>query len=301
MAGFLSVERISALAVELLGRSIVLPGTVQRVPGADYAGSGGKTIVRVPRRRVAQEYEASITYGSIDEFPVEVNLVRWFDGVQISTAEATLDIVDFGRQVLSPMIQGIAEAGENCLADVMNAVEPASAWTDLDDADKTRSDLLLIREQLTQNNVPAGNRTLAVSPEVASGILRVPEFVKANEAGSPDALRNASIGRVYGMDCVESNALEAGSAVAYHRSGFAFATLAPAAPQGGASVSTQAVDGVSCRCVLAYDTASGQDTILVDTYGGAAMITDPDDDDSGDESGDGQLAKRVIRVVNESS
>jgi hypothetical protein len=281
----INAATISQVAVELLARTIVLPQTVTRVPVADYTGSGGKTLIRVPQRRTASEVDGSLEYSSIDETPVELDVTRWYDGVSITNEDSTLSLVVFGRQVIAPMTAAISEAGEDVLGVAMNGVESSFDWSDLTDPEKTRDDVLLIRETLTTNKAPQGNRTLACAPDVVTGLLRIENFVKANEAGTTDALRNALVGRVFGLDVVESPALEAGSAVGYHRSGFAFATMSPSLPFGGAAAAASEVNGIALRTVFAYDTATGGDVILLDTYGGAVM-TDAD---------------RVVRVGSEES
>jgi hypothetical protein len=274
----ITAERVSALAVEILARTVVLPSRVSRIPATDWPGSGGKTLVRVPQRRAATEFTGTINYGSIDEDPVEVEVSRWYDAVTLTTDETTLEIVEFGRQVIAPMTRAIVEAGENALAAEMNALTPEQDWTDLTDPDATRDDVLLMREALTTAGNPLAGRTLAVAPDVASAILRI--LAKANEAGSPEELRNGVIGRLFGFDVVESPVLEPGSGVAFHSSGFAFATLSPALPQGGASAASSVVDGIALRTVFAYDTSTGSDAILLDTYGGAALVSNEEDSDA---------------------
>lgn len=281
---FISLERLSELAVELLSRTIVLPATVLRVPNTDYDGSGGTVTIRVPQRRTAEPVEGALEYGNIDETPVQVEVARWYDAAKVTTDQRSLEIVSFGSQVLQPMVAAVAEAGENVLATTMNEVEATADFSDLTDAEATREDILAIREGLTTNDVPQANRTLACSPDVITGLLRIPDFVRSNESGSDSALRNAIMGRLFGLDVIESNALETGSAVGYHRSAFAFTSLAPALPDG-AKAAHAVADGLALRIVYSYLTSDASDVILVDTYGGA-VLTDAD---------------RVIRYGNGSS
>jgi hypothetical protein len=76
--------------------------------------------------------------------------------------------------------------------------------------------------------------------------------VKANESGSASALRDAVIGRVYGFTVVESNALTEDEAVAYHSSGFVFATKAPSQVNGADSASVSE-NGIAMRAVRDFD------------------------------------------------
>jgi hypothetical protein len=275
MAFILDTEKISALAVELLARTLVLPATVSRVPGEDYRGTGGTTVVRVPQRRTALEQENpgdSITLTAIDEVPVTVDLKHLYDAARLSDEDLTLGIENFGRQVLQPMIAAVAEGGEDVLANVMDGVTPSFDFTDLTDPEATEGDVLLARETLTSADVPAGGRFLAVAPDVATTMLRLDKFSKVNESGSPSALRDATLGTIYGMTVVESSALEASSAVAYHRSGFAFATLAPSIPRGAGSAAVANAQGVALRVVYDYSIQILSDAIAVSTFGGAATV-----------------------------
>jgi hypothetical protein len=98
------------------------------------------------------------------------------------------------------------------------------------------------------------------------------KFTKVNESGSSDALRNAVIGRVYGFNVVETPALEADSAVAYHSSAFVWASKVPANPRGAASSSGAVAQGIGLRQVFQYDAGHAQDQSLLSTYAGAAAV-----------------------------
>jgi hypothetical protein len=301
MAGFISAERVSALAVELLARTIVLPATVTRVPVVDYTGSGGRVLIRVPQRREAKEFSGTINYDNINEDQVEVDAVRWYDGVNVTTEQKTLEVVSFGQQVIAPMVTAIAEAGEQLLGDAMNDLTPEQDWTDLSDPDKTRDDVLQLRAELTQANVPLADRTLACAPDVASAILRILAR-SAADTGSDAELRSGVVGRFLGFTIVESNALAPGSGVAYHRSGFAFTTMAPALPEGGVQAARTTNSGIALRTVYAFDPSTGDDVILLDTFGGAAFISNAEDG-SDSESSDvvADNGPRAIRFAPESS
>jgi hypothetical protein len=272
---FLTAERISALVVELLARSIVLPGTVNRVPGTDYTGSGGSTKVRIPQPRSAREQLLPgdpITYAAIDELSIDVVLSHWYDAVLISDEALTLEIVEFGKQVLTPMISAVVEAGEDQLAGAMNALAADASFALAESEADTKDVLLAARETLTKNKNPAGGRFLAVSPEIATRLLSVPEFVKVDESGSVSALRDATIGRIYGMTVFESNALTAGTALSYHRMGFAFATLAPAIPRGAGFAAAEMKDGIAIRTVMDFDPGVLSDVLAISTFGGASLV-----------------------------
>ena len=269
---------ISALAVELLRRSLVLPATVSRVPGGEYGGpSGGTVTLRVPQARTALEQStpgADITTSGISETPVNVSVSHWYDAAIVTDEELSMELVDFGRQVLAPQVAAVAEAGEDELADVMNAVtaDATIEWAATSTPDADKATVLAIREKLTTNKVPAGNRWCAVAPDIATRLLGVPGFVEADKRGSASAIESAEIGQVYGIRFVESAAITAGTSVAYHSSAFAFGTMPPVSPPGNVDSSSASEGGVALRHVLAFDAGKLSTISAVSTFSGAATV-----------------------------
>lgn len=283
----ITAEQISTLAVELLARTLVLPQSVARVPRQDYSGSGGTVIVRVPQRRTALEQMSPgdpITPAGIDETPVQIVVRHLYDAAPVTDEDLTLAIISFGVQVLQPLVASVAEAAEDILGGAINGVAPSFGWTDLTDPAKTEADILLARQTLTENDVPLGGRFLAVAPDVASVLLSLDKFSKVNESGSPGALRDAILGRIFGLWAVETNALEAGTAVGYHRSAFVFASLAPATPAGAASSATSVAQGIALRAVRDFDVSHLTEIAAVSCFAGASLVD----------------ADRAVRIASES-
>jgi hypothetical protein len=270
----LTASKIAEVAVELLARSVVLPATVTRVGEADYSGSGGTVTVRVRNPIAARTQNtpgATITYDAADEIGVDVSLSHFYRGVVLTDEDLAYNLVDFGRQILAPSIAGVAARAEAALAGVMNAITPEVEFAATASASDTRATLLEVREALSTADVPAGNRFLAVSPSIATRLLGVDEFVKVNESGSTSALRDAVIGKVFGFTVVESNALTADEACAYHSSGFVFASKAPAPAQSAESASVSE-GGLALRAVRDFDASKLAEVAVVSTFAGAAAV-----------------------------
>jgi hypothetical protein len=294
---FLTSAPISKLAIELLTRSLVLVNTVARVPGDEYGGpSGGTVTIRVPQPRTANEQStpsATITLVDQDEWPVDVTLSHIYDGIRVSDEDLSLKIEDFGRQVLRPQVAAVATAAENKLATAMNAltVDPVIEFAATASESDTRDVILAIREQMTDNDVPAGDRWVACAPDIVTRLLNIPELVRVDQSGSRTALRDAIVGRAYGLNFVESNAITDGTAVGYHSSGFGFGNRAPTSNTAGADSSTETENGVTLRHTLAFDATRLATISVVSTFAGAAAVPDSDPDESGDPE-----YPRVIRV-----
>jgi hypothetical protein len=114
--------------------------------------------------------------------------------------------------------------------------------------------------------------------------------------GAASALADASIGRLYGFNVVESGALTAGSAVAYHQSGIVFVTKAPAIPRGAPSAAGVAASGLALRQVFGFDSSTLSDASIISTFAGAALVTETGDE----ESGEPEIARVVGLAIDES-
>ena len=291
----LTAKGIASVEAALLTRSLVLPNTVTIVPGGEYAGPNGDTItVRVPQPESARTQStrgAEITYDDITEIPVDVQLAHLYHGKLISDEERTLDLESFAAQIGRVQIAAVATGAEDELATVMNNLTADAEYAATADAGNTRAGILVAREFLGRENAPAGDRWLAVSPEIASRLLSVADFVKVNEAGSSTALRQAVIGTIFGLTVVESSALAAGTACAYHQSGFAFANRVPVAPNGASESATFSEGGVGVRHIFQYVPDKLSDASVVSTFAGAAAVVDEPD------SGSGTQARRYFKLT----
>lgn len=272
----LTADIISRTAVGLLTRNLVLPQTVLRVAQTEFTGGNGDTItIRVPVKVAARTQAtpgAAITYDDITETPVTLSVAHLYNGVKITDEDLAMNIANFGAQIIDPQVAGVAEGAEDELAAAMNGLAVDESFALVPDPDDTLAAILAARQALSQADVPQGDRYFAVSPEIATRILSVPEFTRADESGSDNSLRNAVIGRLYGFTFVESNALAAGTAVAYHRTSFAMANFAPPVPAGAADGAAMSMSGVALRWVRHYDPDILSDRSVVSTFAGAAAV-----------------------------
>jgi hypothetical protein len=270
----LTAQGISSLAIELLTRSLVLPSTVSRIPGGEFAGANGDTItVRVPQpgsARTQATSGATITYDDVTEIPVDVSLSHLYHGKLVSDEEMSLQLEDFGRQITRIQVDAVATGAEDELTTVMNALAADSSFALSGSDTDTEDAIIAASETLDSNNAPAGDRYLAVSPQIKSRILKILDA--ADKAGDASALRRAVIGQLYGFTVVASNALTAGTALAYHRSGFAFANRVPVAPRGANDSATATAGGVGLRQIFQYVPDKLSDASVVSTFAGAAAV-----------------------------
>jgi len=273
-----TAQGVSSLAVALLTRQLVLPMTVSRVPGGEFAGDNGDTItvrVRTPRSaRTQASPGAQITYDALNETPVDVTLSHLYDATRLTDEDLSLNLVDFGSQVTQPQVASVATGAEDQLAAAMNSLPADASFAAVADPNDTDEQILAAREALSEADVPAGDRYLACAPDIISRLLGVDKFVRADAVGDGTAIREATMGRIYGFTVVESNGLDAGTAVAYHRSGFVFANRTPVPPRGLSSTQTATATngGVSMRQIFQYQPDILSDASVLSTFAGAAVV-----------------------------
>jgi hypothetical protein len=288
MAGntFLTAPQIAAAALGLLRRDIVLPATVYRnVENNFRAGSGATVNIRKPATAVARTYSEAlrdagtqITVDPLTETLVPVVMdTHIYSAVACTDEQLTLSIVNFGAQVLDPQTVVVAEASENVLAAKMNALAPgADPVTIAADGGDAHAAIIKARMLLNKANVPAGDRFLAVSPDVEAALLTDPERrLVTYDGGGPKgqtALTDAIVGRLYGFTILTSNALTAKTAVAYHRDAFAFVMRAPVVPDGAPFGKSAADSGIAMRWIRDYDAAFLRDRSIVSTLAGATTL-----------------------------
>lgn len=291
----LTAQGISNVAIELLVRRLALPRTVTMVPGSDFKGGNGDTVtIRVPQPSAARTQASpgsSLTADDVSEVGVDVTLAHKYHLKNISDQELSYNLEDFARQITRPQVEAVALGIEDSLAAVMNALGATDASINWD-ATSTQADdldtILRARKFLNDADAPMEDRYLAVSTDIAMRLLKHDIIARADASGSQDALRNAVLGRIFGFNVVESAALDAGEACAYHKSAFVLATFPPANPKGATSSSAAQAQGLALRQVFQYNPGIASDQSLVSAFVGAAAVYE-------DESGTDEA--RFVKIV----
>lgn len=288
---FLKPEVILATALEMLRREIILPRLVTRYGLADFRGAKDDTVnVRVPAFLTAREYEwrtrsAEIVLDELEELSIPVTLDKHiYSAVPTTDEELTLDITDFAVQVLQPQVIAVAEKLESILGTIMEGATFATADVEYaqGSSDAAFYDALVdARKILNDAHVPQANRIVVIGSGVEASALKEADLRKADASGSTDALRRASLGSLAGFDnIVVSNGVDEDFAVAFHRSAFAFANVAPANPAGAVRSAARDQDGIAMRWLQDYDARYMRDRSVVSSFAGGASVEDGRDPDS---------------------
>jgi hypothetical protein len=266
-----------ALANILLRQDLVLANTMNIDFAANFGGKQGATVdVRIPaalRARVRDVHStAPITLDSLNDDTVPISLTdHAYSAVRLDDADLTLDIKDFGRQVLKPQTDSLREFIEESAVALLHQV-PVNTTLRYDAAAPQRT-FVTARKALRELGISSAGLTAAVGTGVYADLLNSGQLTDVDRSGSSAALRNGVIGRVANFDVVESNGLDEGEIVFYGRDSFALAVRAPIVPPSvfGASVAS---DGFALRWIRDYDSLTLAERSVVSTFvGGAVMPT----------------------------
>lgn len=282
MSTFLKPTVINGVALELLRREVVLPALVWRDAVGDFAGAKDDTIsIRLPAyakaRTRALRSGTTRSRDNLAEQKVDVTLsTDVYKDIRISDEELTLDIKDFGVQVLNPVTAGIAETLEDELITTVSGATYAQSISYSYASDDAWQDLIVAaREMLNLARVPQGGRVLAVGAGIETEMLATDLFVKANESGSTSALTDAMIGRKGGFTIVSVPGLDPDEAYAFHKTAYVMSNRAPVVPAGAPYGASQSSNGFAMRVVRVLDSDEIQDILAVDSWVGTNVVKDP--------------------------
>lgn len=280
MSEFLKAQQIVAAALGLLQRESILPGQVWRNAVGNFKGAMNDTIsIRVPafapaNSRVLRSGSAR-TRDELNERKVDVTLnVDVYKDIRISDEILTLDIVDFGAQVLNPVMIGIADKIANILVTTMSEGVYQNEIDYTYGGDPVKQIAIEARRLLNAANVPAAGRSLALGGNLEAEFLSSSRFLDLGQFGSTAALKEGSIGRVMGFDVFPANELDPDEGYAFHKTAYILNNMAPVVPAGAPYGSSQDFRGVALRIVRVLDSDAIEDVLAVDSWIGCNVVTD---------------------------
>ena len=271
----LTPDIIAREALMVLRNNAVMANLVHRDYSDDFAAVGDTITVRKPATFVANEYNGSINVQDATESGVEVKIDKHLDvSFAVTSKEMSLDIADFSKQFLVPAMQAFADKVDKYLIGL-----EASATNRVPHAEGAIApkDMIEARKHLTQNAAPLADRRFVVGATAEADLLNSELFVAADKVGDEGtALREASLGRKFGMDCyVDQNIGNADGyvpSIAFHKNAMALVTRPLALPQGAAKAAIVNYDGFGLRVVYGYDMNTKKDTVSIDMICGVKLL-----------------------------
>lgn len=278
MNDFIKPEKVVRTALGILERDVELPSLVWRDAGGDFAGAKGDAItVRLPAYAVANRRKLrsgdAREKSSLHERKIVLTLDEdVYMDVPITDEQLTLDIEDFGVQVLNPVLGGVARGLEDILAEAIEGATYTHS-IDLDVAD-VKGSIIAARQLLNNSHVPANDRVLLIGSNVEAQILALDNLNRASESGTTSTLREAEIGKLYGMRVVTSNLIDPDTAYAFHKTAYVLSQRAPVKPAGAPWGASQSFNGLAIRVVRVFDPNEVEDRFIADAWAGADVVTD---------------------------
>lgn len=272
-------EQLASTAIALVTEDLVLAKTLNRDYESDFGGGKGATVnVKKPAvLQAATRALASTVAVTVDDLAQTVVPValdeQIYNAVQLLDSELSLELEDFGREVLAPQTLAIAEAIEAKVVALFQAVAE-TAWgtaagTAYDPTDP-RATFVSARKALRDLAVPASGMYAAVGTTIAADLINYLGQPGIN--GESDALRDATIGRIAGFTVIESNRLAVDEAVFYHKSGATLALRAPSVPAGASFGASASGNGFAMTHIRDYDSDILADRSIVSVFAGAKVM-----------------------------
>lgn len=220
MANTLLTPKIIAReALFALQKTRVFADLVNKQYDGEFRNVGETISVRIPATLAGRSFIDQVERQEITENFIPVKLDRIADvSVAITSKELSLDIADFGVQVLEPMARALNDKIDRDISSFLYSMTTT-------DVKNTKDGTLTSIAQLGRNfdrlSAPRENRTIVFSPDHKYEFALADNLSKVAYAGASETLREALLGRVYGMDTLMSNNLpysfaeEAGTATSY--------------------------------------------------------------------------------------
>lgn len=271
-----TAAQLGELAIRLADSGFRLGQYVARYSDKDFKPGGGKTAyLAVPgaltaRSRALDDVTSSIVLDEITEQSAPISLAsHYYSAVPLGDAELTLEIQDFGRQVLLPQVDSIVDKIEKSITDAIADVTSTAATYS---ADAPASIFIKGRRELRNRGVDVAIEPLVafVGGNVVDDLLET-EALSYAKTGDADALRRGSLGRLHGFEIVESGSIGADEVVFTTSSGLYIATRSPIVPDGASFGAIVQKDGLSMRYLRDYDATKLVDRSVVSTFGGAGI------------------------------
>lgn len=278
---FLTPDIIAREALMVLRNNAVMANLVYRDYSDEFVGAVGDTItIRKPASFTAKEFTDAITVQDASETGVPVTMDKHLDvSFAVTSKQMALEIGEFSEQLLIPAMNAFADKVDQYLialeAQVTNRVPHASGVV-------APADLIAARKYLNNNAAPMADRRFVVGTTAEADLLGNELFVSAEKVGDEGtALREASLGRKFGMDIYMDQNIGSVSAttpyvpsLAFHKNAFALVTRPLALPQGAAKSAIVNYDGFGLRVVYGYDINTKKDTVSIDMLCGVKLLDD---------------------------
>lgn len=279
--------KFAATAIELLKKELKVASIfVHKFGVADFTGAEDDTIniKRPPLLRARDKgwrNDNEIVVDKIMQSRIKVTLDSHpYSAVELSPEEATLDEVDYVRDVQAPQVRALLDFYEEKAADSLAnakyvnviAYNPAGTGAVAD----PRKVAARARKLFQDANVPTAGRYWLVGSSVAEAIGNMDKLIEVDASGLPETLREGIVTKLRGFLVIEWPTLDENESYFVHETALAMAAVAPVVPQGAKGGGTISENGLAVTQIWDYDGKSLKDRSVVHAFAGFAPVTDPE-------------------------
>ncbi|MDO8308568.1 MAG: hypothetical protein Q7V58_09485 [Actinomycetota bacterium] len=279
--------KFAQTALALLRRQVKAPALFTIKLGlADFKGAAGDVvnIKRPPLLRARDKGWRSanaLVVDDIQQSKIQVALTMFpYSAVHLSPEEATLDEIEFVRDIQAPQVQAMLEFFEEAVIDALSGADfvlevqydPDSATAKINDPRKVAS---RANKLFADAKVPSGGRYWLVGSSVAEAIRDNDKLLDVDTSGLPEALRDGVVTKLSSFTVVELDALGEDESYFVHETAVAVAAVAPVVPKGAVGGGSIAANGLGLTQIFDYDSANAKDRSIVEAFCGAAIVLDP--------------------------
>lgn len=195
---FITPTIVAKEALIALENNLVFANLVHRDYADEFKKVGDTVLIRKPATFTAEAWAGTtITKQTVVESSVPVSLDTVFDvSFAITAKELALSVVDFSEQIVAPAMRAIAQGVDAKLAGLF--VDVAAHYPVSTTA--VAADLAGVRAQLNIDKVPFEDRSCVLHPITEKDFIVIDAFLHAEKRGDTKAIKEASMGRVMGMD-----------------------------------------------------------------------------------------------------
>lgn len=279
---YIKARKFAAMIVGALARDSVLPMAFTRYAGSGFVGAQDDTVnFKLPGITTARDYEwrtrtAPIVLDMIGRTTVDIKLdTHLYNAVPITDEENTLDLTDFGSEVLTPQVVAVRERAEMKTVKALRALPFKTTDLDASGTDDPYSFGLYAKGVLDRQGTPRGNRTLLVGTNVQNWIMESDRIQKMDPNQTGTAFREATVARMAGFNIVDGGQLLGVNEIhAVHPSAMVIANVSPDVPRGAVWGAKASHQGFNMRIIRDYDSSFARDRSFVSTFAGWSSVND---------------------------
>lgn len=191
---------IAKEALLALENNCVMANLVHRDYSPEFQQKAGATVtIRKPATFAASAFSTTVAAQEVVESSVQVVLDKFYDiSAAITSAELTLSISDFRKQVLDPMMRAHAQ---NVDYQIFQAVYKTFAGhTRMTATTAVIADLINPVAQLDLQKSPPSERRGVLHPITYARVAGLDAVLHADKRGTPLTINDYSIGKMFGVD-----------------------------------------------------------------------------------------------------